>query len=113
MKASHYAVVLSFLTIAPACTTATTDSRDDGAKTASAPTTYRADAFWPKPFRGNLILGQVAWVAVDGRNHVWSIHRSGTILDEEKARCRIRLQARDFRERIFHRAADACERIGV
>jgi hypothetical protein len=84
MTASHYAVVLSLLTIAPACTTATTDSRDDGAKTASAPTSYRADAFWPKPLRGNLILGQVAWVAVDGRDHVWIIHRPGTILDEEK-----------------------------
>jgi hypothetical protein len=59
-------------------------------ETASAPTTivvnpaaaeraggvpqFQVDPFWPKPLPNNWILGQVAGVAVDKRNHIWMVH---------------------------------------
>jgi hypothetical protein len=45
---------------------------------------YTVDASWPKPLPNNWILGQVAGLAVDARDHVWIIHRPKTLIDEEK-----------------------------
>ncbi len=45
---------------------------------------YSVDAAWPKPLPNNWILGQVAGIAVDARDHVWLIHRPKTLIDEEK-----------------------------
>jgi hypothetical protein len=81
MKTRHYALAIGLMLIA-ACTT--TDTRDAAAPGAPPETRYRVDAFWPKPLRGNWILGQVAWVAVGPQDHVWILHRPGTILDDEK-----------------------------
>jgi DNA-binding beta-propeller fold protein YncE len=45
---------------------------------------YAVDTSWPKPLPNNWILGQVAGIAVDARDHVWLIHRPKTLIDEEK-----------------------------
>jgi hypothetical protein len=45
---------------------------------------FQVDPFWPKPLPDNWIVGQVAGVAVDKNDHVWIIHRPGTLLDDEK-----------------------------
>jgi DNA-binding beta-propeller fold protein YncE len=45
---------------------------------------YAVDASWPKPLPNNWILGQVAGIAVDAKDHVWLIHRPRTLIDEEK-----------------------------
>src|SRR5262247_1241018 len=45
---------------------------------------YAVDTSWPKPLPNNWILGQVAGLAVDSRDHVWVIHRSKSLIDEEK-----------------------------
>src|SRR5262245_39303548 len=45
---------------------------------------YVVDPAWPKPLPNNWILGQVAGLAVDARDHVWVIHRPRTLIDEEK-----------------------------
>ncbi len=49
---------------------------------------FKVDAAWPQPLPEEngvqLILGQVAGVAVDERNgHVWIIHRPSTLLPDE------------------------------
>ena len=49
---------------------------------------FRADANWPKPLAEEqgvqLVLGQVAGIAVDERNgHVWIVHRPATLLPDE------------------------------
>jgi hypothetical protein len=44
---------------------------------------FVVDPFWPKPLPNNWILGQVASVAVDKRDHVWIVHRPGTLTDRE------------------------------
>src|SRR5256712_8725935 len=49
---------------------------------------FRVDPNWPKPLPEEngvqLVLGQVAGIAVDERNgHVWIIHRPATLLADE------------------------------
>ena len=44
---------------------------------------YQVDPFWPKPLPNNWILGQVANVAVDTRDHIWVIQRPRTLTDRE------------------------------
>ena len=45
---------------------------------------YVVDPFFPKDLADNMIFGQVAGVAVDGKNNVWIIHRPKTLVDDEK-----------------------------
>ncbi len=45
---------------------------------------FAVDPFWPKPLPGNQILGQVAGIAVDGRDTIWLIHRPGSLVEDEK-----------------------------
>jgi hypothetical protein len=49
------------------------------AQDAAAAPEYRVDPFWPKPLPNDWILGQVAGVAVDSRDHVWIIQRPGSL----------------------------------
>ena len=44
---------------------------------------YAVDPFWPKPLPNHWIIGAVAGVAVDNRNHVWMIHRPSTLQPNE------------------------------
>ena len=44
-----------------------------------APPRYQVDPFWPKPLPNQWALGQVAGLHVDGKDHVWIIHRPRTI----------------------------------
>src|SRR6187399_536177 len=37
--------------------------------------TFAVDASWPKPLPNNWILGQVGGITVDGKGHIWVIHR--------------------------------------
>ena len=45
---------------------------------------YQVDPFWPK-LPEQWILGQVAGIAVDSRDHVWIVQRPWSIADDEKA----------------------------
>jgi DNA-binding beta-propeller fold protein YncE len=53
--------------------------------TSGAATRYAVDPYWPKTLPGKWQLGAVAGVAVDGRDHVWIIHRPGSFTDDERA----------------------------
>src|SRR4051812_48300170 len=78
MNMRRCALAASLLLVA-AC--ATSDKPESAAAASAAPQVpYRVDASWPKPLRGNWMLGQVAWVAVDSQDHVWILHRPGTLL---------------------------------
>ena len=44
---------------------------------------FAVDPFWPQPLPHNWILGQVAGVAVDSRDHVWIVHRPGSLTPNE------------------------------
>jgi DNA-binding beta-propeller fold protein YncE len=50
--------------------------------TASVPT-YEVDPAWPKPLPNRWLIGAVAGVAVDKKDHVWIVHRPGTLQPNE------------------------------
>jgi hypothetical protein len=45
--------------------------------------TYHVDPFWPKPLPNHWILGAVAGMAVDAKDHVWITHRPSTLQPNE------------------------------
>src|SRR5688572_10513972 len=45
--------------------------------------TFKVDPFWPKPLPKRWIIGAVAGVAVDSRDHVWITHRPSTLQPNE------------------------------
>jgi hypothetical protein len=48
------------------------------AATATAPR-FEVDPLWPKPLPNHWILGQTIGVSVDAQDHVWIIHRAGSL----------------------------------
>ena len=40
---------------------------------------FEVDPLWPKPLPNNWILGATIGVAVDAQDHVWIIHRAGSL----------------------------------
>ena len=45
--------------------------------------TFRVDPAWPQPLPNHWILGAVAGVAVDARDHIWITHRPSTLQPNE------------------------------
>jgi glyoxylase-like metal-dependent hydrolase (beta-lactamase superfamily II) len=44
---------------------------------------YHIDPFWPRPLPNHWIIGAVAGVAVDARDHIWITHRPSTLQPNE------------------------------
>src|SRR5262245_9235866 len=44
---------------------------------------FTVDPSWPKPLPNHWLLGAVAGVAVDARDHVWIVHRPSTLQPNE------------------------------
>jgi hypothetical protein len=44
---------------------------------------FRVDPLWPEPLPNQWIIGAVAGVAVDSRDHVWIVHRPSTLQPNE------------------------------
>lgn len=40
---------------------------------------FEVDPLWPKPLPNHWILGQTIGVSVDGQDHIWIIHRQGSL----------------------------------
>ncbi|MEZ5354201.1 MAG: hypothetical protein R2762_16310 [Bryobacteraceae bacterium] len=45
---------------------------------------FEVDPMWPKPLPNHWVMGAVIGAAVDSRDHVWVIHREGSLEDKEK-----------------------------
>jgi DNA-binding beta-propeller fold protein YncE len=45
---------------------------------------FEVDPFWPKPLPNHWLLGSTIGVDVDGRDHVWIIHRSSATLNNNE-----------------------------
>jgi hypothetical protein len=45
---------------------------------------FEVDPLWPKPLPKHWILGQTIGVSVDAQDHVWIIHRAGSLEDGEQ-----------------------------
>ncbi len=85
MRRAGYLFVAVAAAVVVSCSTT---NKREGAATQVAVPQYRVEPFWPKPLRGNWILGQVSGIAVDSHDHVWLVHRPRSILDEEKGALR-------------------------
>jgi len=46
---------------------------------------FEVDPYWPKPLPNHWVLGSTIGLSVDERDHVWIIHRPGTVEDNFKA----------------------------
>ncbi len=55
----------------------------NGAK-AEAPI-FEVDPYWPKPLPNHWVLGSTIGLSVDAQDHVWIVHRPGTVEDNFKA----------------------------
>src|SRR5258706_8330734 len=62
---------------------ASTSQRVEGSSVPGAPR-FAVDPYWPKPLPNNWILGQVAGIATDSRDHVWVLHRPNSLTDDER-----------------------------
>jgi len=71
----------AFLLIAPAALAAFS-TLSVGSPPPEIPT-FRVDPAWPKPLPNHWIIGAVAGVAVDARDHVWITHRPSTLQPNE------------------------------
>ncbi|MCW5963546.1 MAG: hypothetical protein KIT83_05865 [Bryobacterales bacterium] len=45
---------------------------------------FEVDPFWPKPLPNHWVLGAAIGVAVDANDHVWIIHRGGSLEEKER-----------------------------
>ena len=53
------------------------------ARTVMAPY-FEVDPLWPRPMPNHWVLGSAVGVSVDDRDHVWILHRPGSLGDNEK-----------------------------
>lgn len=44
---------------------------------------FEVDPFWPKPLPNHWIMGNVVGVDVDAQDHIWVVHRQGTLEPKE------------------------------
>src|SRR5215468_7591752 len=44
---------------------------------------FKVDPLWPKPLPNHWLVGAVAGVAIDSKDHVWIIHRPSTLQPNE------------------------------
>src|SRR5712664_4856998 len=72
----------AFSTFSTFSTLSTLSTLSAGAQPAQVPT-FRVDPAWPKPLPNHWIVGAVAGVAVDARDHVWITHRPSTLQPNE------------------------------
>src|SRR5690349_10526683 len=40
---------------------------------------FEVDPYWPKPLPNHWILGQAIGVAADSQDHIWIVHRPGSL----------------------------------
>lgn len=45
---------------------------------------FEVDPLWPKPLPNHWLLGMTVGVAVDAQDHIWIVHRQGSLEDNEK-----------------------------
>jgi len=62
---------------------ATLVAAQNGSK-AQAPI-FEVDPYWPKPLPNHWVLGSTIGLSVDSQDHVWIVHRPGTVEDNFKA----------------------------
>src|SRR4026209_139503 len=80
MKRNIYVGVI-LLAVLGALAVASVVLQKQAAVEAAGPTAprFEVDPLWPKPLPNHWILGQTIGVSVDAQDHVWLIHRAGSL----------------------------------
>ena len=83
-------VLIAWVTLMGACSSPapTSTEQNPSATTTTGPPadpTFEFDPMWPKQLPNNWTLGNVVGVAVDARDHVWIVHRPGSLTPQERA----------------------------
>src|SRR5437773_2769624 len=80
MKRNLYAgAIFLTLLIALGIASAILERRAAVEAAASTAPRFEVDPLWPKPLPSHWILGQTIGVSVDAQDHVWIIHRAGSL----------------------------------
>ncbi len=58
-------------------------TESDARGTSQAATNFEVDPWFPKELPNNWVIGQVTGIAVDADDHVWIVHRPGSLTDRE------------------------------
>ena len=69
---------------APATADVEAGANAPDAPMAIGPTDFQLDPMWPKPLPNNWAVGNVVGVAVDARDHIWIVHRPGSLTPQER-----------------------------
>ena len=85
MRAGVAAAALAAATSPPAhLGLAASQAAGTAAVSASQPVPiYEVDPAWPRPLPDRWLVGAIAGVAVDDRQHIWIVHRPGTLQPNE------------------------------
>ena len=71
-------IVFMGVLVALACVESALDSEQGDASGLQAPM-FEVDPLWPKPLPNHWIIGSAIGVTVDSRDHVFIIHRQGSL----------------------------------
>src|SRR5579863_6837790 len=84
MKRTHYigAAFLAFL-IALAAGSVLLQKRAVVEASAVQAPRFEVDPMWPKPLPNHWVMGSVIGVSVDSNDHIWIIHRQGSLEAKE------------------------------
>lgn len=79
MKKLHYSLIIIVLLSVSCLKSSETEISSE------ITNSFSVDPFWPKPLPNNWLIGQVAGVAVDSKDHIWIIQRPGSLGEDETA----------------------------
>jgi hypothetical protein len=81
MKKKYFYLVAGLLLLSVACMRS--NETETAGELADSIPMFKVDPFWPKPLPNNWLIGQVAGVTVDSKDHIWIIHRPKSLGEDE------------------------------
>lgn len=87
MKKTNYfcAITLVLFLVSSSVMSGSTEEKGKTGESANPVPSFIVDPFWPKPLPNDWLMGQVAGVAVDSKDHIWIIHRPNSLGADEYA----------------------------
>src|SRR3954447_26274163 len=84
MKRKHYIAVSVLVVGALSIATALLQDKAKAEAAAVQAPRFEVDPLWPKPLPNHWVIGATIGVAVDSNDHIWIIHREGSLEAKEK-----------------------------
>src|SRR6516225_10215296 len=79
MKRRYVGAVLALLLVALGTASFLLEKQTMVHAAAAMAPRFEVDPLWPKPLPNHWILGQTIGVSVDAQDHIWIIHRAGSL----------------------------------